>query len=101
MRQEQEGGASFAQRSNWGEALIQLRTETSKAAHARRVVESFLQRSADTHNVLMQDAMEMDDTAPEAKAYEGQSGGVLDMVKKLGEKFEGERDDLEKDEMNE
>jgi len=66
---------------------------------ARRVVESFLQRGVNTHDILMQDAEEED--APEAAAYTGQTGGVLEMVKGLGQKFEEEQADLEKAEMNE
>merc|ERR1719162_38471 len=59
---------------------------------------SFLQRT-DPETALMQDAMEV--SAPEAHTFESQSGGVLDMVKGLGEKFEEQRDTLEKEEMNE
>ncbi len=42
----------------------------------------------------------MEVSAPEAHVFESQSGGVFDMVKVLGEKFEEQRDTLEKEEMN-
>merc|ERR1719230_223027 len=49
----------------------------------------------------MQDAMEVQDEAPGPAAFEGHSGGVLEMVEGLGDKFEEERDTLQKEEMNE
>merc|ERR1719247_181869 len=39
--------------------------------------------------------------APGPASFEGQSGGILEMVEGLGEKFEEERDTLQKEEMNE
>merc|ERR1719194_114871 len=39
-------------------------------------------------------------SAPQANAYEFQSGGVVDMLEKLKDKFEDERTDLEKEESN-
>merc|ERR1719335_881346 len=39
-------------------------------------------------------------SAPEANAYEFQSGGVIDMLQKLLDKFIAERTQLEKEEMN-
>jgi chromosome segregation ATPase len=38
-------------------------------------------------------------TAPQAKGYEFQSGGVVDMLENLRDKFQKEKNDLEKDEM--
>jgi hypothetical protein len=43
----------------------------------------------------------VDVTAPEANAFETQSGGVVDMIEKLQEKMEDEKADLERAEMNE
>merc|ERR1719460_2300634 len=37
---------------------------------------------------------------PQANAYEGQAGGIVDMLNGLKEKFEDEQSDLEKKEMN-
>merc|ERR1719335_655391 len=51
--------------------------------------------------MLLQDAAEDENTAPEAKAFESSSGGVIDMVTELGEKFEDERTALEKKESEE
>merc|ERR1719487_1485531 len=42
----------------------------------------------------------MDREAPEANAYEFQSGGIIDMLKGLKDKFRKELGDLEKEEMN-
>ena len=39
-------------------------------------------------------------SAPQANAYEFQSGGIVDMLEKLKDKFEDERTDLEKEESN-
>jgi uncharacterized coiled-coil DUF342 family protein len=38
--------------------------------------------------------------APEANAYESSSGGVLDVLEKLGDKFQDETDTLEREETN-
>ena len=42
----------------------------------------------------------MDVRAPEANAYEFQSSGVIDMLQKLLDKFEDEREELRKAETN-
>jgi len=42
----------------------------------------------------------LDVSAPEANAYEFQSGGVIEMLEKLEDKFNDERSDLEKAETN-
>lgn len=39
-------------------------------------------------------------SAPEANAYEFQSGGIIEMLQKLLDKFVAERTDLEREEMN-
>lgn len=46
------------------------------------------------------EAVGLDVEAPEANAYEFQSGGVVEMLQKLEDKFEDERSQLEKDETN-
>merc|ERR1719451_22162 len=55
--------------------------------------------------MLLQDAAEdansLESRAPEAAAFESSSGGVIDMVTELGEKFEDERTALEKKESEE
>jgi len=49
---------------------------------------------------LAQDPEGLDVSAPEANAYEFQSGGVIELLQKLEDKFEDERSQLEKDETN-
>merc|ERR1719389_1372068 len=52
--------------------------------------------------LAMGDSLEADPlsvTAPQAKAYDFQSGGVVDMLENLRDKFQKEKNDLEKDEM--
>merc|ERR1719399_1972266 len=69
----------------------------------KKLITSFLQTSA-PRNALLQDAeqIEQGDDQPQAKevAYESSSGGVIDMVEKLGEKFTEERTALEPQEAN-
>merc|ERR1719310_2155075 len=40
------------------------------------------------------------ESAPEAKAYEAQSGGIIDMLKKLQDDFRGKLGECQKEEMN-
>merc|ERR1719299_351896 len=61
---------------------------------ARRTIAAFLA----TDSEIRQDPLSV--SAPEAAAYEFQSGGVVDMLENLKEKFEDELRDLEKEEMN-
>merc|ERR1719482_2630062 len=62
-------------------------------ASAKRVIASFLATDAE----VVQDPLGV--SAPEANAYEFQSGGVVDMLQNLKDKFEDEVRELEKDEM--
>merc|ERR1719247_1699807 len=41
-----------------------------------------------------------DEAAPEANAYEFQSGGIIDMLKKLKDEFRGKLAECQKEEMN-
>merc|ERR1719199_1605910 len=61
---------------------------------ARRTIAAFLATDVE----IRQDPLSV--SAPEAAAYEFQSGGVVDMLENLKEKFEDELRDLEKEEMN-
>merc|ERR1719199_1450267 len=61
---------------------------------ARRTIAAFLATDVE----IRQDPLSV--SAPEAAAYEFQSGGVIDMLENLKEKFEDELRDLEKEEMN-
>merc|ERR1719421_1656996 len=58
---------------------------------AKRTIDAFLQQDQDPGSG-------MDYTAPEANAYEFQSGGILDMLEKLLREFIDERTNLEKEE---
>merc|ERR1719258_226053 len=63
-------------------------------ANARRVLDAFLETATPAP------PSELSVTAPEANAYEFQSSGIVDMLDKLKEKFEDQRSELEKDEMD-
>merc|ERR1719424_2575691 len=56
---------------------------------AKRTIDAFLAEDAQS---------EVDAAAPEANAYESQSGGILDMLADLLRKFTDERTTLEKEE---
>merc|ERR1719473_2027938 len=60
---------------------------------AKKALMSFLQG-----NRLDADLLEIG--APEAKKFESQSGGILQMVEEMGSKMEDKREEVEKDEMN-
>jgi uncharacterized protein YoxC len=60
---------------------------------ARRTIAAFLA----TDSEVRQDPLSV--SAPQAASYEFQSGGVVDMLENLKDKFEDELRDLEKDEM--
>jgi chromosome segregation ATPase len=90
-----KGGASAALTQT---SLLQLSSMGRLSAKDKKRIMSFLQTSA-PRNALLQDAMEIEsgEDQPQAKevAYESSSGGVIDMVEKLGEKFTEERTALE------
>merc|ERR1719162_2298741 len=50
--------------------------------------------------IMGKDFMESMDMAPEANAYENQSGGIIDMLKKLKDQFRTKLADCQKEEMN-
>jgi len=74
-------------------ALLSLKKVADKSnrfpEHAKRVLASYLQSGAEAMLV-----------APEANAYESQSGGVITMLEKLKKKFFKELSAVEKEEMN-
>jgi len=77
-------------------SLMQLSALTRVPEKAKKLIAAFLQQSAEPMSALMQDAEMMG--APEAAAFESSSGGVVTMVEQLGEKFDDERNDLQKKE---
>jgi len=72
-------------------SLIQLKKLKLIPDDAKRVIDAFLQQDPDEGLAV---------SAPEANAYEFQSGGVVEMLEKLLDKFIEERTTLEKEEMN-
>jgi len=72
--------------------LLQRVAATHKVpASARRTIEAFLALSSRSDPLSV--------TAPQAAGYEFQSGGVVEMLENLRDKFQKEKNDLEKDEM--
>merc|ERR1719506_1051974 len=70
--------------------LLQRVMATHKVPQsAKRTIQAFM--------ALNQDPLSV--TAPQASAYEFQSGGVVEMLENLRDKFQKEKNDLEKDEM--
>jgi len=94
------GSASFAQVSQDVTSLLQIQG-AKLPLHKRRVLMSFLQRQSPGAK-LLQEAAELDDgvAPPEVAAYESSSGGIIEMVEELGEKFDDEKIALEKREAN-
>merc|ERR1719183_3408571 len=88
-----EGTKSLLQTS-----LLQLSERKGVSERSRQVIASFLQLS-DPIQSLLQDEEEFQD-ADGQPAYSASSGGVVDMVKKMGEKFEAELEEAEKREVN-
>jgi len=76
-------------------ALLQVANLKMVPGSAKRKIYSFLQQ--DPEAMLQRDAQGQ--PTGEAKAYEGQTDGIVDMFKKLDEKFEDEREGGQKDEM--
>jgi DNA repair exonuclease SbcCD ATPase subunit len=77
-------------------ALAQVRDAMFIPEKARKVIGAFLAQGDELGNAL-QDEM---NGAPEANAYEFQASGIFDMLEKLKDKFQDEKTDLEKEEMN-
>jgi len=73
------------------QALTQVQKSALIPLHAKAALESFLQSRS---------AAAADAGAPEANAYEFQSGGVIDMLEKLEAKFKEELLGLQKAEMS-
>merc|ERR1719454_2250344 len=73
-------------------ALTQVSSSSIIPAESKKVIDSFLSQDPDDENLAV--------AAPEANAYEFQAQGIVDMLTKLGAKFEDERTELEKEEMN-
>lgn len=72
-----------------GAAMLQVASDARLPVQARNVISEFLGMDSDS-----------DFEPPEAKAYESQSGGVIDMLKKLKDDFREKLSQCEKEEMN-
>jgi len=73
--------------------LLQLASSDRMPEKAKAMMAAFL-------GVMGKDFMEGMDEAPEANAYENQSGGIIDMLKKLKDEFRGKLGECQKEEMN-
>jgi hypothetical protein len=69
-------------------SLIQVRSLKLVPVASKKALTAFLQQ-----------APELDVAAPEANAYEFQSGGVVDMLEKLNDEFSNKKTELEKEEL--
>merc|ERR1740130_989003 len=69
-------------------ALIQVSSLKLVPAASKKVLASFLQQDP-----------ELAYAAPEANAYENQSGGIIEMLEKLNDDFSSKKTDLEKEEL--
>merc|ERR1719359_1310420 len=69
-------------------SLVQVRSLKLVPVASKNALTSFLQQ-----------APELEVSAPEANAYEFQSGGVVDMLEKLNDEFSSKKTELEKDEL--
>merc|ERR1719214_303123 len=69
-------------------SLIQMRSLKLVPVASKKALSAFLQQ-----------APELDVSAPEANAYEFQSGGVVEMLEKLNDEFSSKKTDLEKEEL--
>jgi len=72
-------------------ALTQVSSSSIVPAESKRIIDAFLAQDPDENLAV---------AAPEANAYEFQAQGIVDMLTKLGGKFEDERTELEKEETN-
>merc|ERR1719473_2301562 len=72
-------------------SLVQLKSLKLIPAEAKKAIDAFIQQDPEEGLAV---------SAPEANAYEFQSGGVIEMLEKLLDKFIAERTQLEKEEMN-
>merc|ERR1719482_1855761 len=75
-------------------SLLQVTKMERVPENVKRTIYSFL---ATDEEVIQPAGMSV--SAPEANAYEFQSGGVVEMLEKLLDKFRDERSTLEKDEL--
>lgn len=101
-------GLGFAQTSKREMFALLQKSSKLMPQKAKKVVMSFLQKSVDqAGKALLQEAEEegvfagqQQPVAPEAAAFESSSGGIIELVENLGDKFMDEKRELEKREAN-
>jgi hypothetical protein len=95
MLQKGGGGGSIAQLMQTGSVMSLLQSGTSTK------IKSLMQK-LDPGKALLQEAEDegIEIPNPQAAAFEGSSGGIIDLVEKIGEKFTEELRALEKAEFN-
>merc|ERR1719421_721693 len=76
-------GQSFAQVR---ESLLQIQAMDRMPAHAKRLILSFLQGQKGPQDPAEAMLEEQITSGQQPKTYESSSGGIIDMVKQLGEK---------------
>jgi hypothetical protein len=103
IQQLQSGSVPSFVQGERREALLQLQRITKMPVHAKRVLTSFLETAEDPEFSAFDREAEaagaLSVSAPESASYGFQSGGVVDMLKKLLSKFKDELNTLEKEEM--
>lgn len=81
------------------QSLIQVKSSKMVPVSVKRAVMSFLQQPVADSTPDAMPADQLSIAAPEANAYENQSGGVVDMLQKLEKDFKTEKTSLEKEEL--
>merc|ERR1719301_492885 len=77
--------------------LQQISQEPMMSSHTKKYISAFVQeRSGEDYAI----AEGLDSSAPEAAAFETQSGGIVELMEELEEKLIAEKTQLEKEEMN-
>jgi FtsZ-binding cell division protein ZapB len=72
------------------QAFVQIQRRQLVPSHAKRALAAFLQQRQDP---------QLSYEAPEANAYESQTGGVIDMLEKLKDEFGTKKRELDKEEL--
>jgi len=92
-----------AQSGDVAQAMMLLQVVSKKSyfpKNALRVIDAYIQEGAKAGSGTPAPPEELSVSAPEANAYEFQSAGIVEMLDKLKDKFEDQRSELEKDEMD-
>jgi len=79
-------------------SLLQIQSRTLVPTYAKDAIRAFLQLSSQRQPEEAYDGKGY--AAPEANAYESQSGGIIDMLEKLKQEFKDELSNLEEEELN-